>query len=384
MSLLAELNDLKVYFYDQRDKRFIRAVENVGFSINEGTVLGVVGESGCGKTVTALSMMGLLESEPGIIDGQFFFKPSEEDAELIKQSLSRGVRKQNDYKKDTLFNLFFGLDRYVSFEENPFTIIKDSEKWLRRNNRIMEHIRGKNISMIFQNPEQSLNPFIPVGGQLTRTIKRFNREANSYEIKEKAIKLLRSVRLYRPEIVMSMYAGSLSIGMAQRVTIAIALCSHPRLLIADEPTTGLDTTNIYKMIELLEVLMTEMNLTLMLISHNIRIVSTIASNILVMYAGTVVEIGSKNYVMKTKKGPKHPYTEALVSSVPSDSDIKRGKKLRVIPGTVPNNKRKMDCCPFLERCPYAEGKIRQKCESACPELARVASQHYIRCYLFYS
>ena len=126
MSLLAELKNLKVYFYDQGDKRFIRAVEDVGLRINEGSVLGVVGESGCGKTVTALSMMGLIESEPGIIGGEFYFRPPEEDTTPIENSLTRKKHDGESFKKENLFNLFYGLENYVSFKENPFRIIKDS------------------------------------------------------------------------------------------------------------------------------------------------------------------------------------------------------------------------------------------------------------------
>ncbi|MCK4802947.1 MAG: ABC transporter ATP-binding protein, partial [Spirochaetes bacterium] len=345
----ADLKDLKVYFYDQRDKRFIRAVENVGFEVKEGSVLGIVGESGCGKTVTALSMMGLTDSEPGIIGGEFFFKPAEADFPVIERAVLRGMKNTADYRRGDLLNLFYGLENFVSFDKNPLTIIKDTEKWLRRNDRIMEHVRGKNISMVFQSPGQSLNPFTTVGVQLKSTIRRFNRGKDRVEINEMAGELLRSVRLMRPDVVMNMHSSSLSVGIAQRVVIAIALSSNPRLLIADEPTTGLDTTNVHKIIELLEILMSEMNLTLIFISHNIHLVSTIASDIAVMYAGIIVEHGMRKDVIKTRRGPKHPYTEALVSSVPTDSDIKRGKKLRIIQGSVPNNKVAITGCPFLTR-----------------------------------
>ncbi len=382
--MLAELNELKVYFYDQRNKRFIRSVENVSLEVEEGTVLGVVGESGCGKTVTALSLMGLVESEPGIIGGTFFFRPDDEDTEEIESTILRRLCTKENYRKERMLNLFCGLDDYVQFEQSPYTIIKDSEKWLRRTNRVMELVRGKYISMIFQNPGQSLNPFISVGQQLQRTIQRFHTEMDKYEIQVYAEELLRSVRLRRPEVLMASFPSALSIGMAERVIIAIALCSDPRLLIADEPTTGLDTTNIHRIIALLEELQMERNLALILISHNIRIVSTIATDILVMYAGIVVEKGSRADVIRTKRGPQHPYTEALASSVPNDSDIKRGKRLREIPGSVPNNKKEMDACPFLERCPYAKGALRRKCRSACPEPVEVSPRHFIRCYRFYS
>ncbi|KPJ87911.1 MAG: hypothetical protein AMS17_07130 [Spirochaetes bacterium DG_61] len=384
MGQLAQVKDLQVYFYDQRDKRFIRAVEDMSFSIDEGSVLGVVGESGCGKTITALSMMGLVEAEPGIIGGRFFFKLPQKDVKFVEDYLFRNTWIEDGQKGERLYNLFCGLEKYISYDENPYTIIKDSEKWLRRNNRIMEYVRGKNISMIFQNPGCSLNPFITIGTQFERTIRRFDKETSREQARERAIELLRSVRLYQPETIMSMYPGSLSVGMAQRIIIAIALCAHPRLLIADEPTIGLDTTNMYKIIELLEKLRAEMGLTLMLISHNIRIVSTIATGIVVMYAGIVVECGSKKDVIRGKSRTNHPYTEALVSSVPSDADIKRGKKLQEIPGSVRNNKREMNCCPFLERCAYAVGKVRKKCESRCPELVELSSGHRIRCFLFYT
>ncbi len=382
MPLNADLKDLKVYFYDQRDKRFIRAVENVGFEVKEGSVLGIVGESGCGKTVTALSMMGLTDSEPGIIGGEFFFKPAEADFPVIERAVLRGMKNTADYRRGDLLNLFYGLEKFVSFDKNPLTIIKDTEKWLRRNDRIMEHVRGKNISMVFQSPGQSLNPFTTVGVQLKSTIRRFNRGKDRVEINEMAGELLRSVQLMRSDVVMNMHSSSLSVGIAQRVIIAIALSSNPKLLIADEPTTGLDTTNVHKIIELLEVVMSEMNLTLIFISHNIHLVSTIASDIAVMYAGIIVEYGMRKDVIKTRRGPKHPYTEALVSSVPTDSDIKRGKKLRIIQGIVPNNKVAITGCPFLTRCSYAKGKLMKKCGSARPELFEVSPHHYVRCYLY--
>lgn len=383
MSLIARLDNLKVYFYDQGDKRFIRAVEDVSFSVDEGSVLGIVGESGCGKTVTALSMMGLIDSEPGMIGGDFFFKPKQKDRAVIEQALLWGEKTCNGYRKNGLLNLFYRLERFVQFEHNPFTIIKDTEKWLRKQNRIMEHVRGKNISMVFQNPRQSLNPFIPVGDQLTSTIARFSKDKTKNEAHERGVELLDSVRLFHPQLIMTMYPNSLSVGMAKRVILAIALASNPKLLIADEPTTGLDTTNKFRIIDLLQNLMSRMSLTLILISHDIGVVQVVATDIVVMYGGMIVEIGRKRDIISTKKGMKHPYTEALVSSVPTDSDIKRGKRLKVISGSVPNNKRRLIGCPFVSRCPYAVGKIRRRCVSECPDLVEGESAHLIRCYLYY-
>jgi oligopeptide/dipeptide ABC transporter ATP-binding protein len=386
MPLIADLRNLRVYFYDRKDKRFIRAVEDVGFWVNKGSVLGMVGESGCGKTVTAMSMMGLINGEPGIVGGEFLIRPREGSVREIEEALARGLNGRGNYREDGLFNLFHGLDRYVSFREKPFTVIKDSEKWLRRHDRIMEHVRGKNISMIFQNPVQSLNPFIPVGIQLEKTIARFSDAGmESTEIRDRALWLLGAVRLYNPREVMGMYSGALSMGMAQRVIIAIALASRPNLLIADEPTSGLDTTNKQRIMDLLSSIMEEMNLTLILISHNIRLVGSVATDMVVMYAGMVVEIGRKKDVIGRKLlRHKHPYTEALLSSMPTDADIKRGRRPRVIHGTVPDNKLAMAGCPFYERCPYIRGKLRSKCRSVRPELIEVSSGHYIRCFIYYS
>ncbi len=384
MSLVAELKNLRVYFYDQKDMRFIRAVEDVGLQLEQGTVLGMVGESGSGKSVTAWSMMGLISGEPGIIGGEFYFRPQQGSVEAIEQALSRGSTGKS-YRRGDLLNLYHGLDRYITFRSHPFTVIKDSDKWLRRNSRIMEQVRGRNISMISQNPRKSLNPFHPVGKQLEKTIQRFsNDEMGESEVREHAFDLLGSVRLRDPQHTMEQYAGSLSAGIAQRMVIAIALASHPSLLIADEPTSGLDTTNRYGIIDLLSSVMGERDLTLILISHNIRLVELIATHIVVMYAGLVVETGSTREVIKKRLlGHRHPYTEALLSSMPTDADIKKGRRPRATWGTVPDNKLVLCGCPYIDRCPHAKGKIRRKCRSVRPELQELGSGHFIRCYLYY-
>lgn len=382
MGNVAELERLKVYFYDQGDRRFIRACEDVRLSIEEKGVLGLVGESGCGKTVTALSMMGLIDGEPGVITGRFFFKPKEDDRRALIFAVMRGNRKHRDCRKGEMFDLFCGLDGCIRFDRDPFTVIKDSEKWLRRSNRIMEEMRGKNISMVFQNSRESLNPFVPVGQQLIRAIQWLERDKTKSDLEERAKELLLSVRIFNPGAVMNMHPDALSIGMAQRVLIAIALSSHPRLLIADEPTTGLDTTNKHRIIELLEEAMDQRNMALLFISHNIGIVRTIAQRIAVMYAGLIVEQGSRKETVTARRSPKHPYTEALVSSIPTDADIKRGKKLKEIQGIVPDNKIEITGCPFLPRCPYAIGKIRRKCGTQCPDLFEVDPGHSIRCWLY--
>jgi oligopeptide/dipeptide ABC transporter ATP-binding protein len=382
MSDIAELESLKVYFYDQGDRRFIRVCEDVGFNIEEKKVLGLVGESGCGKTVTALSMMGLIDGEPGVIAGKFFFKPDVEDRRSLLFAILRGSRKNRDCRRGELFDLFCGLDGCIAFEEEPFTVIKDSEKWLRRNNRIMEQVRGRNISMVFQSPREALNPFLPVGQQLIRAIRWPKKDRAKSELEALAEELLLSVRIANPGVVMNMYPDALSIGMSQRVLVSIALAAHPKLLITDEPTTGLDTTNKHRIIELLGEVIDQRGMSLLLISHNIGIVSMIANSIAVMYAGLIVERGSKKEMVESRRVRKHPYTEALVSSIPTDADIKRGKKFREIQGSVPDNKIEITGCPFLPRCSYAKGRVRKKCRTQRPELFEVTQGHWIRCWLY--
>jgi len=385
MSILAELSNLRVYFYDSSDKRFIRAVENMSFPIENGKVLGLVGESGCGKTVTALSMMGLLVSEPGIINGKFLFEPKEEDGEYIRSLLQKVKSSDPDEEMGSgdRLNLFYGLKRFISIEENPFTIIKNTERWLRYHDTVMEKIRGKNISMIFQNPLTSLNPFLTIESQIRKTLLRYNESIDKHEITDMILELLRSVRLYNPEAVIKMYPSNLSMGMAQRVIIAIALASNPKLLIADEPTTGLDTTNKYRIIDLLNSIIENKGLSMLLISHNIRLVGEIADSIAVMYAGILVELGDKQEILKIKKSTRHPYTEALIQAIPTDYDLKKGKKLKVIAGRAPNNKMGIKGCPFVNRCFYATGEIKKKCISKTPPLVEVSKGHFIRCYLYF-
>ena len=383
MSILAELRNLRVYFYDSRDKRFIRAVENMSFSVENGKVIGLVGESGCGKTVTALSMMGLLTSEPGVINGEFFYEPKDDDKEYIKMVLSKNNFKTDEKMNiDSRLNLFYGLKRFISIEDNPFTIIKNTERWLRYNDIVMEKIRGRNISMIFQNPLTSLNPFLTIESQIGRTLKRYNENIDKYELSDKMLDLLRSVKLYNPDVILKMLPSHLSMGMAQRVIIAIALASNPRLLIADEPTTGLDTTNRHRIIDLLKNIIENKGLSMLLISHNIRLVGEIANNIAVMYAGILVELGTKQDILRIKKAPRHPYTEALIQAIPTDSDLKKGKKLKIVEGRAPNNKLNVKGCPFLDRCFYATGEMRKKCKSKVPPLIEISDGHYIRCYLY--
>jgi oligopeptide/dipeptide ABC transporter ATP-binding protein len=169
------------------------------------------------------------------------------------------------------------------------------------------------------------------------------------------------------------------------VVIAIALASHPVLLIADEPTSGLDTTNRYGIIDLLSSIMVDRNVSLILISHNIRLVELIATHIVVLYAGLVVEKGNTRDVIKRKLlGHRHPYTDALLSSMPTDADIKKGRRPRATWGSVPDNKLVINGCPYIDRCPHARGRIRRKCRTQRPELQEVGSGHFIRCYLYYS
>lgn len=391
MANLAELKGLKVYFYDQRDRRFIRAVEDMEFEVEEGSIMGLVGESGCGKTITARSLMGLIDSYPGLIGGKFYFRPRPEDSLSLVRNIRRGTGKrkiysmesnEKPYKKEGMYDLFYGIEEFVTFRKRPFTVIKDTEKWLRRTDRIMENIRGKNISIIFQNPGLSLNPYIPIGLQFEKTLRRFNPGLQKEEIRAKMMELLDSVKLYPGHKIVHMYPPSLSVGMAQRAVIAIAISSSPKLLIADEPTTGLDTSNRIRIMDLLLSLVNEKALTMIFISHNIGLVGSVADSITVMYAGYAVERGSNSVVIMSKKGPNHPYTEALLEVIPAEGEITGGRRLKVIEGSVPGNKIEIKGCPFKPRCRYARGDIGKLCENERPELYEVEPGHFVRCFLY--
>jgi peptide/nickel transport system ATP-binding protein len=318
LSHLLEVSELKTVFEGDSGKTI--SVDDVSFYINRGETLCIVGESGCGKSVTSLSIMRLLGRGGEVVQGQILF----EDKNLLKLT----------------------------------------EKEL-------DQIRGNELTMIFQDALTSLNPVFTIGNQLVESI-RAHLSHNKEEAKLHALRLLEKVGLSEPKKMMKKYPFTLSGGMRQRVMIAMSLSCNPKLLIADEPTTALDVTIQAQIMNLLRELQNEFSMSIMLITHDIGVVAQMADRVLVMYAGQVVEEAT---VYDLFQHPAHPYTQALLKTVPSIIDGE-DRQLESIAGAVPENYQDIVGCRFAGRCPY---KV-EACEKV-QVLKRVGHKHSSRCHL---
>jgi oligopeptide/dipeptide ABC transporter ATP-binding protein len=308
---LLEVNNLKTYFFTRAG--VVKAVDDVTFAINPGETLGVVGESGCGKSVTALSVMRLVANPPGkIVGGEINF---------------------------------------------------NNENILDMNQDELTDLRGSKISMIFQDPMTSLNPVFTVGYQIAETVKRHRKDMSKDQAWKRAVEMLDLVRIPDSKRRAKNYPHEFSGGMRQRVMIAIALACNPKLLIADEPTTALDVTIQAQILELMKGLSKEFNTSVMLITHDLGVVAGNAENINVMYAGHVVESAP---VKQLFESPAHPYTVGLLHSIPRLDD-QRGIRLNPIAGQPPDLLNPPAGCPYAPRCP----KVQKRCREERPELKPV-------------
>ena len=312
---LLEVRDLRTYFKVMDG--IVRAVDGVSFAIKPGQTLGVVGESGCGKSVTALSIMRLHDTPPTWI-------PTE--------------KNQADIPADV---------KAALGDAPPSEILFEGRDLLGMSNDEMRSVRGNDIAMIFQEPMTSLNPVFTVGDQISEAVIQ-HQKLPKKEAWDKAIEAIRAVGINNPERRVKQYPHEMSGGMRQRVMIAMALSCDPKLLIADEPTTALDVTIQAQILELIREVQDRTGAALMLITHDLGVVAETVHDIVVMYAGRVVEQGPANEVLLA---PKHPYTEGLLTSIPSRG--MRGQRLNVIKGTVPNPFNMPKGCNFAPRCPYA-------------------------------
>lgn len=321
-----KVEDLRVYFHTKKGDS--KAVDGNHFTMYENETLAIVGESGCGKSVTAMSILGLV-SEPGeIMPG------------------SKIVYMGNVDRDEDGLNLATATDEQI------------------------RHIRGNEISMIFQEPMSSLNPVITVGDQIMENILT-HEEVSKEEAKQRAVELLSEVGISRPEKVVDNYPFQLSGGMCQRVMIAMALSCHPKLLIADEPTTALDVTIQAQILSLMNKLKNETGTSIMLITHDLGVVAQVADNVNVMYAGKVVETAP---VEELFSNPKHPYTIGLMNSMPSLAE--EGKRLNTIEGSVPNPLYLPKGCYFADRCPY----VTDRCKEGHPTDTKIKSRHHVWCF----
>ncbi len=360
---LLNIEDLRTYFYSRSKQAFIRSVDGVSLAIARGETLGVVGESGSGKSITALSVMGLISAGPGVISGKIEFA-------------TNGVQK----------NLLQDLNAYVKVVKKGDRIMdvtKDVIGWDQHMERIMSTVRGKGITMIFQNPKSSFNPFIPVGKQITEAILLHTPIKTEQEAKDRAITWLDRVKIDSPRLRFDNYPYGLSGGMCQRAMIAMALACEPSLLIADEPTTGLDATIQSKIVDLLAELKSELSVTTVLISHDISIISRLSDSVAVMYGGTVVDYGPAKDILAASIASNHPYTSALMASIPSTRNIREKGYLHAIEGDVLDTINIPEGCRFYSRCNRVTDAIRERCERREPDLREIAPGHKVRCWLYF-
>jgi len=319
LATLLEVKNLKTHFFTMEG--VVKAVDGVSYELNEGETLGLVGESGCGKSVSALSVMRLIPDPPGkIIDGEILL-----DGEDILKIDMEGVRE----------------------------------------------VRGAKIAMVFQEPMTSLNPVLTVERQITETL-QLHMGMSKLESQRESVNLLTRVGIPDPEIRIKQYPHQFSGGMRQRVMIAMALSCNPRLIIADEPTTALDVTIQAQILDLMKSLTTELGVALIVITHNLGVVARYADRVNIMYAGKVIERGEANEIYSN---PRHPYTVGLLRSVPR-LDLPRRAKLDPIEGQPPDLINLPPGCAFRERCRWAI----DKCATDTPELVETSDGHLSACF----
>ncbi len=314
---LLELKDLVVRF--ETDSGVVHAVNGVSFDIHESEVLGVVGESGSGKSVTAMTILDLLSKPPARIESG---------------------------------EVWFGGRDLLSLSESQ-----------------LRHVRGKEISMIFQDPTSALNPVLTIGHQLDEVLKQHT-ELDAAARKNRCVELLEMVEIPAAHQRLGQYPHEFSGGMRQRIMIAMALACKPRLLIADEPTTALDVTTQLQILELLDSLRRDLQMSVLMITHDVGVVARIADRVIVMYTGTVLESGPVGTILEA---PLHPYTEALTQAVPSVYKD-RTHTLRTIPGRPPNMLEPLAQCAFYPRCSYRSDP---RCAEEIPPLLEVGAEHLV-------
>ena len=323
---VVEFDDLHTYFYT--DIGTVKAVDGVTYDVPQGTTVGIVGESGCGKSVTSLSLMQLVQAPQGqIVSGEI---------------------------------------RYLASDGKCYNIAKMPRSE-------MLHIRGKEISMIFQEPMTSLNPVFTIGEQMDEVVLLHEEGATAESAKAHSIEMLQLVGIAMPDKVYASYPHELSGDMRQRVMIAMALSCGPRLIIADEPTTALDVTIQAQILDLLRGIKDKINGSIMLITHDLGVIAEMADYVVVMYAGRIIEKGTVREIFHT---PKHPYTVGLMRSKPSVN--KAVDRLYSIPGQVPNPINMPNHCYFKNRCE----KCTEKCGGEYPPMLQFSPTHFAACYLY--
>ncbi|HBB28784.1 MAG TPA: dipeptide/oligopeptide/nickel ABC transporter ATP-binding protein [Clostridiales bacterium] len=318
--VLLEVKNLKTYFHSESGT--VKAADDVSFYVKKGETLGIVGESGCGKSITSMSIVRLIETPPGKYEGG---------------------------------EIWF-----------------DGEDMLKISDDRMREIRGNDISIIFQEPMTSLNPIFRIGDQIGEAL-ILHRGMSKKEARKESIKMLELVKIPNPERVVDNFPFELSGGMRQRVMIAMALACAPKLLIADEPTTALDVTIQAQVLDLMNDLKKNIDASIIFITHDLGVIAEMSDRVMVMYAGKVAEVATTEEIFKN---PKHPYTIGLIGSKPDLST--ESNRLHVIPGNVPDLNNRPSGCPFHPRCEHAI----DKCKATFPSEAILDNGHSVTCWLF--
>ncbi|MCH5146788.1 MAG: ABC transporter ATP-binding protein [Clostridiales bacterium] len=379
---IVEFEDLNTYFFS--DSGTVKAVNGVTFSVPAGSTVGVVGESGCGKSVTSLSLMRLVQAPSGqIVSGSIRFRADmfkrdargrkipvyetekDENGNDVLDENGNKVFKLNEKGKKIILKNELGGNKY-EMERQVVDIAKMPTK-------IMQTIRGREISMIFQEPMTSLNPVFTIGNQLDEVGKLHIEGISKERVKERSIEMLKLVGIADPLGVYKKYPHELSGGMRQRVMIAIALLCNPKLIIADEPTTALDVTIQAQILDLLREIKHKINGSIMLITHDLGVVAEMADYVVVMYAGKVIEMGTAEDIFDR---PLHPYTIGLQKSKPTVDKV--ADELYCIPGSVPNPINMPNYCYFRDRCE----SCMEKCSGEYPHYVQVTPTHKVACYLY--
>ena len=331
---ILSVQNLRTYYH--QDEGIVRAVDGVSFDVYPGRTLGIVGESGCGKSVTARSILRIVEKSGKIESGNIWLRRQNKSGQIDQVDLTK----------------------------------------LDPNGEQMRSIRGDEIALIFQEPMTSFSPYHTVGNQIVEAI-RLHSDLSAKEARNRTIELLRMVGIPRPERRIDEYSFQLSGGLRQRVMIAMALSSDPKILIADEPTTALDVTTQAQILELLRKIQDEKGLSIILITHDMGVIAEMADDVVVMYLGRVAEQGPVDTIFHA---PKHPYTRSLLRSIPSILAEPR-TKLRTISGSIPHPYNRPAGCPFHTRCPdFMAGT----CDKRTPQLLPIAPDHQVSCFLYHS
>lgn len=340
-NVLVRISGLRTYFHLAEGT--VRAVDGVDLTIHRGETLGIVGESGCGKSISAYSLLRLVAPPGKIEDGEILFYKTPKN-EATAQAEIVNITK------------------------------------LDPNGEEIRHLRGNYISMVFQEPMTAMSPVRTVGQQIMEAI-ILHQKVSKQEARAQTIEMLRRVRMTNPERVVDDYPFQLSGGMRQRAVIAMALCCRPNLLIADEPTTALDVTTEAQILNLMKDLQQEFGMTIMYITHNMGVIAEMADNVAVMYMGKVVEQTDINSIFFE---PQHPYTQGLLQSIPQLNDAvtrREHQRLQVIKGMVPDPYSRLKGCPFHPRCPKF---ITGLCDEKEPPVIQTSPNHLTRCHLYSS